>query len=56
VVDSGRLVGIVSLKDLMHFLGVKLQLEDLDRHEVRGSPSGAQDERSVRQGDDHRAA
>jgi Zn-dependent protease len=29
VVDGDRLVGIVSLKDLMHFLNAKLELEDM---------------------------
>lgn len=30
VIDQGRLVGIVSLKDLLHFLHLKLQFEDAE--------------------------
>ena len=28
VVDQGRLVGMVTLKDLLHMLSLKMQLED----------------------------
>lgn len=33
VVDRGRLVGIVSLKDLLSFLALKVELEDLDQND-----------------------
>ena len=29
VVDQGKLVGMVTLKDLLHMLSLKMQLEDL---------------------------
>jgi Zn-dependent protease/CBS domain-containing protein len=46
VVDGGRLVGIVSLKDLLRFLHLKLELEDNGEGTGRGSqPGGARDPR-----------
>ena len=40
VTENGRLVGIVTLKDLMHFLNVKLELGADDGHRPAAPPFG----------------
>ncbi len=47
VIEGNRLVGILSLKDLLQFLNLKLELEDIDESRPEPGPSRPETERPI---------